>query len=232
MFEITWQSIWSNRMQNAVYNGSSLVGRLIALDGFDSAHAAIPPHLWHDYVLLIRDRLMMSDSDSVFEVGCGAGAFIFALASKGHQVGGIDYSEALVNEARRHLPDADVTCCEASNFDTSKKYDFVISNSVFSYFPDLAYATTVIERMLLKAKTGIAILDVPNLELKEESEQSRRSSIADYDTLYQDIVHRYYEKQFFQEYALRRGCKISIIDQSIPDYHNGNFRFNCFFRHK
>lgn len=78
----------------------------------------------------------------------GGGAFLYALSEQNKiKVGGNDYSAGLIDVAKRTFPGVDLQCVEAAEIDTQKKYDYVISNSVFQYF-DLGYAKNVLLKML------------------------------------------------------------------------------------
>jgi hypothetical protein len=52
-------------------------------------------------------------------------------------------------------------------------YDFVISNGVFHYFPDLDYAGQVLGRMIAKARRTVAIIKVSDLSRRDEAERVR-----------------------------------------------------------
>jgi hypothetical protein len=47
------------------------------------------------------DRLGIRSGDTVYELGCGAGAFLYPLWQRGVKVGGLDYSSSLLDAARR-----------------------------------------------------------------------------------------------------------------------------------
>jgi len=84
-----WQQIWEKRTlqpQHAI-----TLDTLIALDGFDSGAGKINPADWQEYTRRISDKLGLKSGDSVFEVGCGAGAFLYALRQQhGLTVGGLE----------------------------------------------------------------------------------------------------------------------------------------------
>lgn len=61
-------------------------------EGLDSAESALV------------DR-HLGDAHAVLEVGCGAGRVAIALAARGHDVTGIDISEAMIRAARERRPD-------------------------------------------------------------------------------------------------------------------------------
>ena len=53
-------------------------------------------------------RVGLSSGQEVLDVGCGTGVFLRAAADRGALVSGLDASEALIEIARRRVPDADL----------------------------------------------------------------------------------------------------------------------------
>ena len=60
---------------------------------------------------LLVDFAGIADGEKILDVGCGTGSLTFTLPRKArlHSVVGIDYSEAYVEFARRHIGDARIT---------------------------------------------------------------------------------------------------------------------------
>ena len=54
------------------------------------------------------DRIGIAAGQCVLEVGCGSGVFLRAAADRGAEVVGLDASEALLELARRRVPEADL----------------------------------------------------------------------------------------------------------------------------
>lgn len=226
-----WQQVWNRRtITHPTQNNDpeKILSALIAVDGFDSSLSAITPKSWMGYVELILNEIKINKGGSIFEIGCGAGALLYSFHLAGHKVGGIDYSHTMVSVAQKYLPNMDIAVCEATLCNTIEQYDAVLSNSAFSYFPNYDYAKAVMEKMFLKAKKVISILDVPDFARKEESEHMRGLKIVDYKSLYKDIKHLYFAKEWFTNFAREKNCRIKIINQNIENYGNNPFRFNCF----
>ncbi|MGH9467943.1 MAG: class I SAM-dependent methyltransferase, partial [Terriglobales bacterium] len=128
-----WRDIWAARRLDG--GAGSTLARLLAADGFDTGFGTMPEAAWRDYVMRCAARLDLRPGDSLFEVGCGAGALLYPLAEHGCRVGGIDYSAALIAAARAALPDGDWRCAEAGA--PLPAADFVVASGVFLYFPSL-----------------------------------------------------------------------------------------------
>lgn len=77
------------------------------------------------------------------------------------------------------------------------KYDVILSNSVFSYFQDFAYAEEVLEKIFIKAKRSIAILDVHDAEKKEDFIAYRIKTTPNYEERYKDLPKLFYSQVFF-----------------------------------
>lgn len=220
-----WCQIWNKRTQP---EAEDALERLIRADGFDSGVGEIITDSWRDYVGFIAKNINIGKAATIFEVGCGSGAFLFHFYQSGHKIGGGDYSESLIRMASDVMKDMDFCVCEANNIDTFRKYDFVISNSVFQYFPDLGYAESVIRKMLEKSNKAVAICDVPDLKLKEESELIRRGhDDGEYEKKYEGLNHLYYDRDWFRTIATKNDCRISLFDQNIRNYRQNKYRFNC-----
>lgn len=220
-----WKEIWNKRK---LPECEAVLDRLIQADGFDSGAGKISADSWKKYAAFIAKRLGIKEGDSLFELGCGSGAFLYLFYKIGNKVGGIDYSASLIKIANEVMSNMDFKVCEAININTEDKYDFVISNSVFHYFPDLQYAELVINKMLEKSNIGAAILEVPNLALKEGSEKARRGALSpgEYEEKYKGLNHLYYDKDWFYGTGKRLNCTVEIFDQDIENYGNNAFRFN------
>lgn len=226
-----WQSVWEkrHRQQHQALDLSAL----IALDGFDSGAGRIETADWQTYAHLIADKLGLQDGQSVYEVGCGAGAFLFALqATRQLTVGGLDYSSGLIEAAQHAMPEGDFSVAEALALATTPQYDVVIANSVFHYF-DLPYAKQVLTAMLAKARVAVAVLDVPNLATKQACEALRREAAsanmtqAEYDEKYAGYAHTYYDTSWFDAFAV---SEKTVFTSCIPNYAQRDFRFSVILK--
>jgi hypothetical protein len=114
--------------------------------------------------------------------------------------------------------------------DEKIKYDTVLSNGVFFYFPSLEYAEKVLHKMINKATKSIAILDVSDQEWKDKSLEIRKGNMSEeeYAKRYDGLDHLYYSKQWFIDIANKYNLKIEIEQQNIKNYQNNSYRFNVF----
>ncbi|MBF0153676.1 MAG: class I SAM-dependent methyltransferase [Magnetococcales bacterium] len=221
-----WWKIWGSR-QRSLISGSPLA-QLIAADGFDEV-SQLGEQAWMDHVTRIQQRLGILPGDSLFEVGCGAGAFLYPLHLSGCVVAGIDYSEPLLAMAQQAIPTGSFTFGTAAELSQSPQYDVVLSNSVFFYFSNLEYAAAVLERMLRKARNAVAVLDVPDAATQRECLAFRQEKLgAHYAESYRHLDHLYFDRSWFQDVAARvdSSFRCSCADQAISGYAYNRFRFN------
>ena len=225
-----WQEIWNKRMIHGLNQSQDIsLQDLLIADGFDTGAGKLNSlENWEHYIKLISKEIDLAPSDSLFEIGCGSGAFLYLWYKEGHLVGGIDYSENLISLAQHVMEGMNFQVSEANKVNTDEKFDIVLSNGVFHYFKDYAYAREVIERMIMKARKAVAILEIPDLAMREESERARRAALpeGEYDKKYEGLKHLYYERGWFTQFSDKFGYKIEIFDQNIKGYVNSQFRFN------
>ena len=220
----SWEAIWNNRQSE---NGYDLVD-LIKTNGFDGAGTSFNTEAWVKYVTSFKKTIPINPSDSIFEFGCGCGAFLLPFYEMGHAVGGIDYSETLIKIAKTVMDKGDLEVNNAKDTSADTIYDLVLSHSVFQYFESLDFAKTVCCNMLKKSAGKVAILDVPNSLLQKESERDRSIAKAGYqaNNVRCGLNHLYYEKQWFEQFAKEGNVDIKITDQAVDGYINSKYRFN------
>ena len=135
-----WREIWNKSDRIDDY----ILETLIKADGFDSGAGSFTLINWKTYTQDFYNILSIKSNESVFDFGCGSGAFVYPLSLSSIKVGGIDYSSPLIDLANRVMKNSDFQQIEALKMDFKIKYDFVISHSVFHYFKNLEYAEDVI----------------------------------------------------------------------------------------
>ena len=118
-----WEDIWNNR-KITVEQELSILETLIKNDGFDTPFGFMKEKDWRDYVDSISHTLNINNKDKIFEVGCGAGAFLFPFYERNIFVSGIDISSSLISVAKKYLHTNAkfLTNKEAINVDSTEKF--------------------------------------------------------------------------------------------------------------
>jgi 2-polyprenyl-3-methyl-5-hydroxy-6-metoxy-1,4-benzoquinol methylase len=226
-----WRPVWE-RKGREVRDGSTNLAELLRANGYDTGHGDIAVEAWTAYAEHVLEALGAESGHCIYEVGCGAGAFLLPIRQRGLMVAGCDYSSTLVAAASKALPDGEFECCEARDVRATPQYDFVVANSVFFYFADLDYAEAVIRTMASKARRGIAILDNPDLTHREETLALRyqvAGGKAEYEKRYDGLDHLYFDRDWFAQQLRAAGAtSVAISDQQIRGYGNAAGRFNVF----
>ncbi|MDA8309987.1 MAG: class I SAM-dependent methyltransferase [Actinomycetota bacterium] len=224
----TWSAIWSSRAPASVPPASLLA--LIRADGFDTPFSFPDADAWTQYVRTFSERLSLPPGSRVYEVGCGAGAFLLPLQQTGMGVGGCDLSPALIDLARRALNSQDLSVCEGACAPVRPQYDAVIAHGVFQYFPDLSYARTVLARMVEKASRAVALLDLPDAEREAEEVEARIRAFGGIDTYrerYEGLDVLSFDRDWLAKVFSDLGMsRVTFTDDTLPGRPAPSTRFN------
>lgn len=227
-----WHAIWNRRTANA---GAALsLESLIALNGFDTGATAIHASEWRTNAQRIALALGIRDGDSVYEIGCGCGAFLLALHEcMDLRLGGADYSSTLIDVARRVFPDSPFDVIPATDMDTSDHYDHVLSHSMFHYL-SLDDASTVMRKMLEKARRTVGIFDLPDIATRDAAETMRRGNLpaGEYEKKYDGLAHTYFGKDWLLSQVRRFAPEASVefIRSQVDNNPQSPFRFGMIVR--
>ena len=227
-----WKQIWSKKQLSSTEHRS--LYDLIVADGFDTGVGSYDEDSWRKMVVDFLNRTKLNEAANVLELGCGSGAFIFALNELVQaRYYGLDYSSSLIETARLALPEADFIASEASApvFDDIS-FDIVFSHSVFQYFPNLDYANTVIERWCKNIKQGgmLVLLDLNDKNNEDNYHRERMQAYTspdDYYDNYKGLEHLFFDKGNLVSKLKACGMtSIEYFDHAVTDYGNAKFRFN------
>lgn len=240
-----WKKIWNEKGKNnaaisfdllSTEEGFSECKRLMGITILEGTGASYDGLLAQFKENLKEMTFSLDDNyepESFFDVGCGSGSYLFLLSRLLHQknlrLGGLDFSESLINIAKQAVGNYnELYCSEAAELDTEIKYDVVFSRSIFQYFSDEEYARKTTEKMLEKAIHSIAILDVHDLKKRDKFIEYRRGIIKDYDKKYADIPHLFLSKEMFIDIAEKNNCSIKFAHSPLPNYWNSDFTYDIY----
>lgn len=234
-----WKNLWNKRSGelNKIEKGDfrEIFLELKRSNGFDVVDELTYDALYEQYMETKQNLCpagLHEGIESVYEVGCGAGANLFLFENEDIRTGGIDYSEGLIGTARQVLKTQDLMCGEAISVSITPKYDSCFSNSVFSYFPDEEYALQVLEKMYEKANYSIGILDVHDIQMKEAFIKYREEIVPDYHERYKNLPKLFYSRQLFEKFAADHDMEIVFRESAMEGYWNNQFVFHCYLYKK
>ena len=173
---------------------------------------------FQNYVEYIFDKLQLSEpTDYLLDVGCGNGLMLSRLKKNSNNIAGLDYSEAMIEEARKTLPEAVLFTSEANKIPfPDDTFDRVLSYSISHYFPSNDYFYQAIDEMIRVCKDGAVILlgDVLDKKFEKEIKDASNKKIEQEIPL----IMRYSEWRFYDiedvcKYYADRGICCKIITQ-------------------
>lgn len=82
--------------------------------------------------------------------------------------------------------------------------------------------------MFEKTNYSIGLIDVHNIEKKDDFIAFRRKMIENYDEKYENLNKLFYSKQLFIDFAEQHGLRIEFSDSVVENYWNNQFVFNVF----
>ncbi|HVX29926.1 MAG TPA: methyltransferase domain-containing protein [Nitrolancea sp.] len=103
--------------------------------------------IW-EYGSNLIDLLDPQPGETVLDLGCGTGHLTHAIAERGAQVIGADFSPAMIEQARTNYPDLRFEVADASDFTLDEPVDAIFSNAVFHWVRDQEGAADSVARAL------------------------------------------------------------------------------------
>jgi len=195
------------------------------------ARRGVTEDAWREFVDDVAERLQVRAGDRVFAVGGAAGAFLSPFYEVGISVGGLDTSEARIAAARRLMPEGQWIVGDAAALDPAESAEVVVACGSFPCFPDHEYARGVLARMAAKATRALAILDVPDLDFRQEALGERLAMRPGglEAPLDQGRDHLDFERMWFVRMLDQMGVSgVEISSQRIEGDRLSAFRFNVF----
>lgn len=237
-----WKSIWENRrhvLADEVVAFS--LGDLIRLNGWDGGAGGVSPKDWLQGVAKAQRHMAIGKGDSVLELGCGAGAFLWALrGNKKIDIAGLDISQQLIDVAKLALPGGEFFCHDLASGGghpaLRKEYDFVVANGVLHYL-NLGEAKRVFRSALRLAKRTVLVSDLPHVDRQVEAEKIREDAMppGEYAKKYASLKHTYFHPDIFQEVLLEeefaRKWDIFFEQSSLFPTDQSKLRF-CVITHR
>jgi len=221
-----WKGIWNKKGQQA--NSS-----LHHIDGFD----LLDVKQWNRMVYQITKPIGIKSGDLIFECGCGAGAFLLSILKyyPDIKVSGIDYSESLLEIARKSL-NGDFYYADMTNIDfvKSNKYDHVVSFSTFHYLSSEESVRKAVREMVRITKVGgsVFIGEVSDLAKRKDAVSIRELTHKNHvHVSASNPDHLFLPKNLFRELAEDMSLHLTIVDQDtfdLPFYETAKYRYSVY----
>lgn len=122
-------------------------------DGFADAYASANAdgffNAWYEKPAMLR---LLGDvrGQRILDAGCGSGPTSVAVSDRGAEVSGFDVSAAMIEIARRHLPDADLRVHDLAEPLpwADEAFDVAVASLVLHYLPDWSGPLAELYRVL------------------------------------------------------------------------------------
>jgi ubiquinone/menaquinone biosynthesis C-methylase UbiE len=226
-----WRAVWNSKTVTG--GDKDLLSSLIKANGFDTGYGNYSTDQWRRMTYELSNLLKITKYSNILEVGCGSGALLHSIQIHTQaNIFGYDYSASLIETANKFLK-GDFKVSEALiNPFGLNEFDFVISHSVFQYFPSEEYAIKTIETMTHALKTGgkIALMDLNDASCENTYHKDRRKNFtnqSEYDEKYRNHSHLFYSRELIKKTLTDFGfVEIFFPKHFVPSYLNSKFRFN------
>lgn len=233
-----WKNIWSKKKLDFIDDSRdefSVFCDLKKADGFDVNVQNEEKYFrtfYNDWMEVYKKLKEITGNNihSVYEVGCGSGVnlYLFQNRIKDVILGGIDYSQGLLDIAKSIVVSQDLVCGNAEQMDVDTKYDCVMADSVFQYFGSVEYAENILNKMILKSSKAVYISEIHDIDFREEWLVHRRNSMKNYDEIYEGLDKMFYSRDWILDIAGKNGRQVIFSKSDNPEYWNSKYVFNCF----
>lgn len=101
----------------------------------------------------------LSDDAKVLDAGCGAGIPVAQILSDRFELTGVDFSEAQIDLARRHVPGAQFVCQDMTKLDYPKDtFDAIVSYYAIIHIPREQHRSLFVNIQRMLKREGFALL--------------------------------------------------------------------------
>lgn len=136
---------------------------LSALMHSHPAATGVDESTWRERVEHVAETLDVGPGTTVFDIGCGAGAFLLPLWENHYRVGGLDEDASLLALARQAMPDGQFIVGRPWEVDPAESWQVVASSRGLDPCRSLDEARGLLARMTAKASYAVALLGVREL---------------------------------------------------------------------
>lgn len=184
-----------------------------------------PIHIYAKSIFCyLKSRIGMSDN--ILEIGCDSGNLLLGLleatSGKGQFVG-LDFNENSIREAQRKAQksgknNCNFLCCDANNFKSAIKYNYIILNDVIEHLSDREMKKLMHSCKRMLNEGGEVVMHTPN-GLNENCLSDR--------TVFSTLYFYLFNKR--TGYKVKKNCRQLYYEQmhiNVKSYR----QWKCFFR--
>jgi SAM-dependent methyltransferase len=144
----------------------------VGVDGDENRELNSDPVLWQ-FVGDVRGK-------DVLDAGCGTGYLTRKLSDGGAQVVGVDFSERMIEIARKDNPALDfrVDPCSELRTIANESIDLIVSNYVLMDTPDLPGTMQAFQRVLRSGGTAVLIFSHPCFPSGQSRDQASGAGVS------------------------------------------------------
>lgn len=233
-------NFWKRRKM--ILKEKSLKSQLAYEGGWYEPHCSVGTAAFIEYVKNLKEYYDLHGS--IYEIGCGPGAFLHVFETFGFEVGGLDINTEFLDFARECIKSSDLDLCEACDVPIEKKYNFILITNSINYFPSLDYVHLTLSKCVEKMNFGILLTEVNDIEYYDEYQKGLQltlmapvGGITDKNEceFYIKGKRISFAKKFFIDFAKKFNLSISFqkTNQFLQEVAVvNNFRFNVFLSKK
>ncbi len=149
---------------------------------------------------------LLPQGASVLDVGCGGGIKTKNIANKGFKVTGIDFSEKMIEIAKRELPELDFDVVDVYDVDKyPKTFDGIFAQAVLLHIPK-ARTMEVLEKLKSRLNDG-GILYIAVKGIKDDGIEEKVTQENDYGYEYERFFS-FYSPEELREYLQKLNMEI------------------------
>lgn len=119
-------------------------------------------------VKFVIKTLKKNKVNSVLELGCGSGYYLFPIKEAGFSIEGLDIGKGILDEIKKKDKSVKTYLEDMSNFNINKKYDSILClNSSLVLLPNFSSMKKTLKKIYEHLiEGGLFVLDVPNHEVE------------------------------------------------------------------
>lgn len=233
----SWKDIWTRKGEVPLPEGhTEQLLTLMKVGGYDTSLGGASPDQVRQSAAQIHQTLRLNPDSRLLDVGCGAGAVLFAMEDRPEDYTGVDYSPTSLELARAALPGIFLEAEAASLPFADASFDAAYCLGVYLYFPDEAYAQAALREMVRVICPGGRgmVMDIMDSARRTECERARAASYppGEYEKRFEGLIHLYLDREWIHAELDALGCDSWDVPFYSDDYGYRDYVFHVAFERR